>query len=175
MLFCALLLAAPLLPGEERVSLRLKTSYLQPQGDATSRGGGAGLSLGYRLTDQVFLVAGGSASLLWATPAEGGPRERHRLTMVSAGLEALLDATPVAPFLDLCLVRLLPQSAAGYSVATRVSLGADWWFAAPFALGLAVRTLTPLDNANAVTGVGGIEIALRFTWLPQRSRKATKE
>ncbi len=88
MLFCALLLAAPLLPGEERVSLRLETSYLQPQGDASSRGGGAGLSLGYRLTDQVMLVAGGSASLLWSTPAEGGPRERHRLTMVSAGLEA---------------------------------------------------------------------------------------
>ena len=175
MLFCALLLAAPLLPGDGRTLVRLETSYLQPQGDTSSRGGGAGFSLGYRLTDQVSAVGGASASLLWSTPADGGPRERHRLTMVSAGLEALLDATPIAPFLDLCLVRLFPESATGYSLATRVSLGADWRFAVPFALGLAVRTLTPLDNSSAVTGLGGTEVALRFTWLPRPAPRTAKE
>ena len=78
----------------------------------------------------------------------------------------LLDATPVAPFLELCIVRLLPEGAAGYSLATRTSVGADWLFSAPFALGLAVRTLTPLDGAGGVTALGGTEIALRFTWTP---------
>jgi hypothetical protein len=174
-LFCALLLAAPLLPGEGRVLVRLETSYLQPQGDATSRGGGAGFSLGYRLTDQLSAVGGASASLLWSTPPDGGPRERHRLTMISAGLEALLDATPIAPFVDLCMVRLLPESAARYSLATRVSLGADWRFASSFALGLAVRTLTPLDNSAAVTGLGGTEVALRLTWLPRQASRTGKE
>jgi len=153
----------------------METSYLQPQGDATSRGGGAGFSLGYRLTDQLSAVGGASASLLWSTPPDGGPRERHRLTMLSAGLEALLDATPIAPFLDLSLVRLLPGSAAGYSLATRVSLGADWRFAAPFALGLAFRNLTPLDNSGAVSGLGGAEVALRLTWLPRQAPRPAKE
>lgn len=175
MLVLALLLAAQLQPGEARVSVRLETAYLQPEGDSSSRGGGAGLSLGYRLTDQLSAVGGASASLLWSLPAGGGPRQTQRLTMISAGLEALLDATPVAPFLELCMVRLLPGSAAGYSLATRTSLGADWLFAAPFALGLAVRTLTPLDGPGGVTAVGGTEIALRFTWRPRRGAKAAKE
>jgi hypothetical protein len=165
-LVLALLLAAPLRPGDPALSVRLETAYLQPDGDSSSRGGGAGLSLGYRLTDQLKAVGGASASLLWSVPAGGGPRQRQRLAMISAGLEALLDATPVAPFLELSVVRLLPEAAAGYSLATRTSLGADWLFAAPFALGLAVRQLTPLDGPGSVTALSGTEIALRFTWTP---------
>jgi len=165
-LVLALLLAAPLRFGEAALFMRLETAYLQPDGDATKRGAGAGLSLGYRLTDQLSVVGGASASLLWSAPGAGGARQTQRLTMASAGLEALLDATPVAPFLELCIVRLLPESAAGYSLATRTSVGADWLFSAPFALGLAVRTLTPLDGAGGVTALGGTEIALRFTWTP---------
>ena len=46
---------------------------------------------------------------------------------------------------------------------------------APFALGLAVRTLTPLDNSSAVTGLGGTEVALRFTWLPRPAPRTAKE
>jgi len=165
-LVLALLLAAPLRPGEAALSVRLETAYLQPDGDSSSRGGGAGLSLGYRLTDQLSAVGGASASLLWSLPAAGGPRQTQHLTMVFGGLEALLDATPIAPFLELCVVRLLPESAAGYSLATRTSLGADWLFAERFALGLAVRTLTPLDTPGGVTALGGTEIGLRFTWTP---------
>ena len=44
-----------------------------------------------------------------------------------------------------------------------------------FALGLAVRTLTPLDNSSAVTGLGGTEVALRFTWLPRPAPRTAKE
>ena len=171
MLFLALLLAAPLRPGDAALSVRLETAYLQPDNDSSSRGGGAGLSLGYRLTDQLSATGGASASLLWSLPAAGGPRNRQRLTMVFAGLEALLDVTPIAPFLELCMVRLLPESAAGYSLAARTSLGADWLFAERFALGLSVRTLTPLDTAGGVTALAGTEIALRFIWTPGGRRR----
>jgi hypothetical protein len=170
-LVLALLLAAPLRPGDAALSVRLETAYLQPDGDATTRGGGAGLSLGYRLTDQLSVVGGASASLLWSAPGPGGARQTQRLTMASAGLEALLDATPVAPFLELSIVRLLPESAAGYSLATRTSVGADWLFSVPFALGLVVRTLTPLDSPGGVTAPFGTEIALRFTWTPAAGRR----
>jgi hypothetical protein len=169
-LVLALLLAAPLRPGDAAFSVRLETAYLQPDVDASRRGGGAGVSLGYRLTDQLSVVGGASASLLWSPPDAGGTRQRHRLTMASAGLEALLDTTPIAPFLELCVVRLLPESAAGYSLATRTSLGADWLFSAAFALGLVVRTLTPLDSPGGVTAFG-TEIALRFTWTPAAARR----
>jgi len=169
-LVLALLLAAPLRPGEAALSVRLETAYLQPDVDASRRGGGAGLSLGYRLTDQLSVVGGASASLLWFPPGAGGARQTQRVTMASAGLEALLDTTPIAPFLELCMVRLFPEGAAGYSLATRTSLGADWLFSAPFALGLVVRTLTPLDSPGGVTALGA-EVALRFTWTPAAGRR----
>ena len=172
MLLVALLLATPLRPGDAAVSVRLEAGYVQPDRDSTNQGGGAGLSLAYHLTDQLSAVAGASASLLWAVPAGGGPRQARRLTMASAGLEALFDATPVAPFLELCVVRLLPESAAGYSLATRTSLGADWRFAPRFAAGLVVRTLTPLDSAGGVTALGGTEVAFRFTWHVSTGRRA---
>jgi hypothetical protein len=174
-LVLALLLAAPLRPGDAALSVRLETGYLQPNGFASSRGGGGGVSLGYRLTDQLSATVGGSASVLWSVPAAGGPRQTQGLTMVFGGLEAMLDATPIAPFLELCVVRLLPESAAGYSLATRTSLGADWRWADRFALGLAVRTLTPFDTSGRVSAVGGVEIALRFIWTPGRGRPGASE
>jgi len=173
-LVLALLLAAPLRPGDAALSVRVETAYVQPDGDSSARGGGAGVSLGYRLTDQLSAVAGASRSLLWVLPAAGGPRQSQPLTMASAGVEALLDATPIAPFLEFCVVRLLPESAAGYSLATRTSVGADWRISAPFAVGLAVRTLTPLDGSG-VSALGGLEIALRFTWLPGWTANPVKE
>ena len=168
MLALALLLAAPLRPGDAAFSVRLETAYLQPAVDAARRGGGAGLSLAYRLTDQIAVVGGASASLLWS-PA-GGAQKTQPLTMVSAGLEGLIDATPIAPFLELCVVRLLPENAAGYSLAARTSVGADWLLSAAFALGLAVRTLTPLDGPGGVNAPG-LEVALRFTWTPAAHRR----
>lgn len=171
MLFVALLVATPLRPGDAAVSVRLETAYVQPDDSSSTRGGGAGVSLAYHLTDQFSVVGGASASLLWSAPAAGGAREVQRLIMASAGLEALLDATPVAPYLEFCVVRLLPESAAGYSLATRTSVGADWLFAGPFALGLAVRTLTPLNSPAGVSALGGIEVAVRFTWNLAASRR----
>jgi hypothetical protein len=170
-LLVALLFATPLRPGDAAVSVRLEAAYVQPDDDSSGRGGGAGVSLSYHLTDQLSAVAGVSESLLWSRPPAGGPREVRGLTTVSAGLEALFDATPVAPFLELCLVRLLPESAAGYSLATRTSLGVDWRFAAPFAIGLVARTLTPLDGPGGVTALGGTEVALRFTWHVRTRRR----
>jgi len=170
-LVLALLLAAPLRPGDAAFSVRLETAYLQPDDAVSRRGGGAGLSLAYRLTDQLSAVGGASASLLWTPPDAAGTRQRQHLTIVSAGLEALLDLTPIAPFLELCVVRLLPENTAGYSLATRTSVGADWLFSAPFALGIAVRTLTPLDAAGGVDALGGIEVALRFTWTPAATQR----
>ncbi len=169
MLLVALLLAAPLRPGAPPLALRLETAYVDP-GDSTARGAGAGISAAYRLTDQLSVVAGASRSQLWLLPPEGGPRRSRPLSMVSAGLEALLDATPIAPFLELCVVRLLPEGAAGYSFATRTALGADWRLAPAFAVGLVVRTLTPLDSTGGVTALGGTEIAARFTWVPGATR-----
>jgi hypothetical protein len=168
-LLVALLLAAPLRPGAPALALRLETAYVDP-GDSSARGGGAGISAGYRLTDQLSVVAGASRSRLWLLPPGGGPRQSRSLSMISAGLEALLDATPIAPFLELCMVRLMPEHAAGYSLAVRTALGADWRLAPAFAVGLAVRTLSPLDGIGGLTAVGGTEIAARFTWMPGATR-----
>ena len=172
MLLVAVLLLAPVRAGEGSFSLRVETAYLQP--DEGIRGGDAGVALAYRLTDQLSVVGGASAGLLWSSPVGGAPAVRQHVTMASAGLEALLDATPIAPFLELCVVRLLPETAAGYSLATRTSLGADLRIAPPVAVGLAVRTLTPLDAPGGVTALGGTEIALRFTWTPGARAARTK-
>jgi len=162
--------AAPLRPGSPALSLRLETAFVRPGDDSNSRGASAGLGAAWRLTDQLSVVGGASQSLLSVQQVPGGPRVSRGLTMMSAGLEALLDATPIAPFLELCVVQLLPQSAAGYSLATRTALGADWRIAPAFALGLSVRTLTPLDSPNGVTPLSGTEIAARFVWVPGAKR-----
>ena len=168
MLVLALLLAAPLRTGDAAVSVRVETMYVQPDIEASSRGGGAGPSLAYRLTDQLSAVAGASESILWV-PVSGGERRSQHLTMVAAGLEGLIDATPVAPFLELCLVRLIPRTA-GYSVAFRTALGADWRFARRVALGVAIRVLSPLDRSVDATVTAGSEVAVRLTWIPGSRR-----
>jgi len=163
--------AAPLRSGSPALSLRVETAYVEPgDGSSSSRGAGAGVGAAWRLTDQLSVVGGTSQSLLSVRQLPGGPRVARGLTMISAGLEAMLDATPIAPFLQLCFVQLLPQTAAGYSLATRTALGADWRIAPAFALGLSVRTLTPLDSPSGVTPLGGTEIAARFVWVPGATR-----
>jgi hypothetical protein len=164
----ALVFAAALRPGDAPISVRLETAYVQPDVDVSTRGAGAGASIAYHLTDQFSAVAGASESILWvAAPAGGGPRETRHLTMVSGGLEALFDATPVAPFLEVCLAGLMPRTA-GYSVAVRTALGADWRLARGIAIGLVVRSLTPLNAPGGITSVAGTEAAFRLTWIPTR-------
>ena len=169
MVAIALLLSAALRPGDAPVSVRLETAYVQPDVDASTRGAGAGASVAYRLNDQFSAVAGASESLLWVPPPSGGPRETRHLTMAFLGLEALIDATPIEPYLELCLVRLVPRTA-GYSVAARTAIGADWRLARLIAIGLAVRSFTPLNAPGGITSVAGTEVAFRLTWIPGRTR-----
>jgi hypothetical protein len=151
------------------LSFRLETGYLQPTSDDAVRGVGAGFGAGYRLTDQISVVASASRNNVWTRNGqpEGAPRVSRPLSLFSAGAAAVLDATPVAPFLEATLAQLTPGDVAGYSIAARIALGADWAFVRSWAVGLAVRTLFPLDApGGGFNSVGGIEIAARLIWTP---------
>jgi hypothetical protein len=156
--------AAPPTGGTSPLSLRIEAGYLQPTDSDAVRGGGVGAGAEYRFTDRVGAFASVSQNLVWVRPGAGGARARHSLTAVALGASALLDDTPVAPFVDLSVVRLIPNSASGYSYAARIALGADWRFAPAYALGLAVGTLTPLDGPDALTSAIGVEVAARLVW-----------
>jgi len=160
------LLAALLQPSP--LSLRFEASYLQPTNDAVARGLGGGFGAGYRLTDQISLVASAAQNVVWTQNGQpaGAPRSSRSLTMVSVGGQAVLDATPIAPFLEATLVDLAPHAVAGYSLAARVGFGADWTFLPAWALGLAVRSFSPLDSPGGATALGGAEIAARLVWTP---------
>ena len=83
------------------------------------------------------------------------------------GLRALLDSTPIAPFLEIQVVQLGPEATTGYQLATRIGGGADLRFSPAFAIGLAVRTLTPVDPSTLSTSpAAGLEIALRAVITP---------
>jgi hypothetical protein len=150
------------------LSFRLETAYLQPTSDDAVRGVGAGLGAGYRLTDQISVVASASRNNVWTRNGQpaGAPRVSRPLSLLSAGALAILDATPVAPFLEATLAQLTPGDVAGYSVAARIALGADWSFVRSWAVGLAVRSLFPLDKPGGVNSLGGLEIATRLIWTP---------
>jgi hypothetical protein len=156
--------AAPAGRGTSPLSLRIETGYLQPVNSDEARGGGVGAGAAYRFTDQLAAIASASQNFVWVRPLTGRARARHALTAVALGASALLDDTPVAPFLELSVVQLIPRSAAGYSYAARTGLGADWRLAPAYAVGLAVRTLTPLDGPDALTAATGIEVAARLVW-----------
>jgi hypothetical protein len=149
-------------------SIRLETSYLQPANDAVARGVGAGLGASYRLTDQISVIASASQNVVWTQNGQpaGASRASRSLAMFSAGAQAVLDATPIAPFLEATLVDLAPHDVAGYSIAARFGFGADWAFLPAWALGLAVRSFSPFDRPGGVTALGGAEIATRLVWTP---------
>src|SRR5437867_7252294 len=116
---CGLLFALPAAAappqGQPRVWLVVEGLYAQPGGDP-SRGPGGGLRIGYRLTDQLSSGVGFST-----LAARGGP-----VTAIAAGFEAMLDSTPVAPFIELSVLRVDPSGRAGFSLAQRSGFGADW-------------------------------------------------
>jgi hypothetical protein len=149
--------AEPLRPGLPPLWLTLEGLFAQPGGDA-SRGPGAGVGLGYRLADQLAGTA--SFSTLFAPK---GP-----VTSLAAGFEALLDTTPIAPFLELSLLRVNPVERTGFTVAVRTGFGADLQVARGLSIGAVVRYVTPLDTEIPVTasGFSGLEFGLRFVIAP---------
>jgi hypothetical protein len=146
--------AAPLRQGTPQLQLRLEGLFGQPTTLLGARGGG-GVGVGWRLTDQLWLIADAGQR---AAPGGG-------IGSLAVGLQATLDSTPVAPYLELTMVRLTNQQALGYSLATRTGLGADWTFSRGMALGLVVRTYTPFDPQGDST-VAGLEAALRLVFTP---------
>jgi hypothetical protein len=147
--------AAPLPKGAPLLQLRLEGIFGQPTNLLGVRGGG-GVGAGLRMTDQLWLVADAAQR---AAPGGG-------IGSLAVGLQATLDALPVAPYIELTVVRLTNHAVLGYSIATRTGVGADWAFSRTLALGLAVRTYTPFDpDANNAT-LAGLEAALRLVITP---------
>jgi len=156
LLFLALpVAAAPLAPGTPQFSLRLEGVFGQPSTQLGVRGGG-GLGLGWRLTDQLSIISDASRR-----PAPGGG-----IGALAIGLSATLDALPVLPFIELAFVDFSNHQALGYSLATRLGVGADWPFSRTMALGLVVRTYSALDPQDGNTALSGLEGALRLIYTP---------
>lgn len=142
--------AAPVPP---RAEVALDAQVLQPA-DARTRGFGGGVQLAFHLSDQIAATAD-AAQLV--SPAGA----YHVLAL---GLRAVLDLTPVVPFVELSLARLGPSSTAGMGAATRTSLGADLRLGPSWSLGLELQALTALSsNGSAAAGTG---LSLRVVFLP---------
>lgn len=141
-------------PGAPRLFLAVEGGFAQTNG-APTNAFDLGLQFGLRFTDQLSITAAGT----------GGASQAGPFSTLGFGLQALFDSTPVAPFFDLQMVLLGPEKTTGYALAVRMGFGADWQVAKGFALGLAVRTLSPVDNFNN-TAVAGTELVLRLVLLP---------
>jgi hypothetical protein len=147
--------AAPLPPGSSHLQLRLEGLFGQPTTQLGARGGGA-FGLGWRMTDQLWLIGDAAQR---AAPGGG-------MASLAFGLQATLDATPISPYVELAVVDLTNRKAAGYSLATRTGLGADWMFARGAGLGVVVRTYTALDPEDGRSTVAGVEGAFRLIFTP---------
>ena len=115
---------------------------------------GAAFWAAYRFTDQ--LAATGAVSTL---VSRGGP-----FSTLGAGIRGVIDITPIQPFLDVQIVVLGPEDATHYTLATRLGGGADYVVAQGLSLGLAVRTLTPVNGTASVSQ--GIEVSFRLVLTP---------
>ncbi len=147
--------AGPLPPGTSRLQLRLEGLVGQPTTRLGARGG-LGVGAGLRITDQLWVI--GDAG---ERPAPGGG-----ITSVAAGLQATFDATPISPYLELAMVDLSNRSALGYSLATRIGVGADWMFSRAAGLGVVVRSYTAIDPSSDSPTVAGLEAAFRLVLNP---------
>jgi hypothetical protein len=151
----AIFLAAPLPPGTPQFSLRLEGLFGQPTTQLGARGG-AGIGAAFRMTDQVYVMAD-----LAQRAARGGG-----IGSAAVGLQATLDATPIAPYLELAIVQFTNRAALGYSLATRTGGGADWQLTPSLALGVVVRTYTAFDPEGDNPTLAGLEAALRLVFTP---------
>ena len=147
--------AAPLARGSPHLQLRLEGLFGQPTTQLGVRGG-LGLGLGWRMTDQLWIVADGAQR---AAPGGG-------IGSLGVGLQATLDATPISPYLEVAIVDLSNRKALGYSLATRTGLGADWMFSRAAGIGVVVRTYTALDPEKDNPTLAGVEAAFRFVLTP---------
>ncbi len=156
---CALLsaMAGSAVAAQPPVWVVLEGLYAAPGGDS-SRGAGAGFRAGYRVTDQLSAAAGFETLFARGGPVLGG----------AAGFEAMLDSTPIAPFLEFSLIRAGPASRAGFTLAQRTGFGADWKLSPSFAVGAVVRYFTALDPQGTLgsTGLSGLEFGLRLVLVP---------
>ena len=143
--------AAPLPQAAPRLTLRVEGIFGQPTTLLGARGG-AGFGAGWRLTDQLSVIADASQRAL---PGGGS-------TSVAAGLQATLDITPIAPCLELAMVEFTNSKALGYSLAMRTGAGADWQLSRWLALGLMVRTYAAFDAEDGT--LTGLEAALRLVF-----------
>jgi hypothetical protein len=147
--------AAPLRPGTPQLSLRLEGLFGQPTTLLGARAGAA-VGVGYRLTDQLSLTGD-----LGQRAAPGGG-----IASVAIGLQAVLDALPILPYLELAMVQFTNRRALGYSLATRTGAGADWQITPRVALGLVVRTYAAFDPEAGYDTLAGLEAALRLVFIP---------
>ncbi len=137
-----------------RLSLEVEGQFAQPD-SINSRGFGAAIWAAWRLTDQLSFIAAASTLISHAGP----------FSTVGAGARALIDLATIEPFIDVQLVALGPSATTGYNFATRIGGGADVHLTEAFAIGLALRTLTPI-NASTTSGAPGLELGLRLVLTP---------
>jgi hypothetical protein len=147
--------AAPLRPGTPHLQLRLEGLFGQPTTRLGVRGGFA-LGAGWRMTDQLWVFGDAGAR---AAPGGG-------IGSLAVGIQATLDATPIAPYVELAVVDLSNRKALGYSLATRTGIGADWMFSRAAGLGVVVRTYTAFDPESDYPTVAGLEAAFRLVLTP---------
>jgi hypothetical protein len=124
--------------------------------DLRSRGAGVGAAVGYRLTDQISVTA--DAARLFA---RGG-----QFSTFAAGLQAVLDSTPISPYLALSLVKLAPAAITGTGFAARTAIGAQVRLTRSLSLGLEARAFTPLSDRSGSAPASGGELALRVVLFP---------
>lgn len=147
--------AAPLPEGAPRLSLRLDAICGWPSTRRGIRAGG-GFGVGYRVSDQVAIVAD-----LSRLAALGGG-----VGSAAEGLQATLDSTPLAPYLELAMVELTNRNTVGYSLAMRASAGADWQLTRAAAFGLVVRTFVAFDPEPRTESPAGVVAVLRLVLTP---------
>jgi len=147
--------AAPLAQGTPHLQIRAEGLFGQPTTLLGARGG-AGLGFGWRMTDQLWVVG----DVAQRAAPNGG------IGSIAAGLQATFDMTPISPYFELTVVDLTNHSVLGYSLATRTGLGADWAFRKDLAIGLVVRTYTPIDPDGNNATLAGLEAAVRLVFTP---------
>ena len=147
--------AAPLQPGSPQLQLRMEGLFGQPTTHLGVRGG-LGLGVGWRMTDQLWIIGDAAGR---AAPGGG-------IGSLAFGIQATLDATPIAPYLEVAMADLSNRSAVGYSLATRIGLGADWMFSRAAGIGVVVRTYTAVDPEKDNSGLSGLEGAIRLVITP---------